>query len=196
MAEELFERTGGVPLGIVWSIGLMVLGYELSSILEKLKSGKSDIARFCFEESLSRIRNHDPYKLLLTLSLFDSSVNRSMLGYAAGIEDEVRRDDGLAQLIQLSFVNKEGDRFSLLPLTRVFAFDELKNDSELESELRGNWITTLIELAKPYAEVNWRWHDLRDLKAEGQHLVNLVNWAKQMAVRIFFINNTRSWILL
>src|SRR5262249_30293675 len=81
--EALWQRTGGVPLAIVWSIGLMGLGGSIESVLHRLGSGQTDIARFCFEESLARLRGHDAHRLLLALSLFVSDASREALGIVA-----------------------------------------------------------------------------------------------------------------
>jgi LuxR family glucitol operon transcriptional activator len=124
--ERLLRRTGRVPLAIVWSIGLMSLGFEVNSVLRRLDSGQSDICRFCFDGSVDCIRERDAYRMLLTLSMFEASAERTMLGQVAGMgDDEVGRDDALADLLQLSLINREDSRFDLLPLTRTFALDEL-----------------------------------------------------------------------
>ena len=57
-AENLYRRTGGIPLAIVWSIALMSLGYGVESVLRRLGSGHSDITRFCFEDG--RTTFHSP----------------------------------------------------------------------------------------------------------------------------------------
>ncbi len=178
--DDLFRRTGGIPLAIVWSIGLMSMGYDVDGMLRRLGSGHSDIARFCFSESIAHIRKGDAYRLLLALALFDESVNRGMLGEVAGLgDDEIGRDDGLAKLLQLSLINKEADRFSLLPLTRTFALYELRQHPELEEELREQWVAVLVKLARPYADLDWRRPDRRILLQEGFHLVSVFSWCKQ-----------------
>ncbi len=179
--DALEERTAGLPLAIVWSIGLMSLGYEADSVVRRLTSGQSDIAQFCFAECVVSIRNHKAYRLLLSLALFDSSVSREMLGEVAGLgQDEMGRDDGLAELLQLSLVNKQHNRFSLLPLTRTFALQELNSQPDLEAILRENWFKVLHELARHYTGPDWRWHNLTQVQQEGRHLVTLANWAEQM----------------
>lgn len=45
-----------------------------NSVLRRLGSGQSDIARFCFSESVARIRHRDAYRLLLALALFEQRV--------------------------------------------------------------------------------------------------------------------------
>jgi tetratricopeptide (TPR) repeat protein len=178
--EDLNRRTGGIPLAIVWSIALMSLGYGVESVLRRLGSGHSDIAHFCFEESIAHIHDRDAYRMLAALALFEASVKRKMLGEVAGLgNDEIGRDDALAELLQLSLVNQEGNRFSLLPLTRSFVLDELEHRPELEQTLREQWYTYLISLARPYADLHMRQHDLRMVLQEGEHFVTLSSWCQQ-----------------
>jgi hypothetical protein len=141
--EELWQRTGGVPLAIVWSIGLMSIGDSVESVLHRLGSGQSDIARFCFDESSLQIRGSDAHKLLLALSLFATDASREALGVVTGLgKDEFGRDAGLAELLRLSLVNKTGDRFGLLPLTRSFVADEATQDA--------NWLEVATTRMQDY----------------------------------------------
>jgi hypothetical protein len=95
----------------------MGFGYEAESVLTRLGQPTSDIARFCFEGTIEQIRGKPAHQLLMALSLCDKSASREALGYATGLP-ELDRDDGLVKLEKLSLVNKHGNRFSLLPLTR------------------------------------------------------------------------------
>ena len=179
-ADDLFRRTGGIPLAVVWSIGLMGLGHGIEAVLRRLGSGHSDIARFCFTESTTGIQGHDAERLLLALALFDTSVSRTMLGDTAGLgEDEIGRDDGLALLEQLSLVNKEGERFNLLPLTRTFALEKLASQPALEQVLRDGWVGVLTLFARPYLTQHRFQPDPSLLIKEGPHLVTLAQWSQQ-----------------
>jgi tetratricopeptide (TPR) repeat protein len=180
--DDLYRKTGGIPLAIVWSIALMSMGYSVESVLRRLGSGHSDIARFCFAESVVHIRDRDAYKLLLALALFERSVNRQMLGQVAGLGDDIiGRDDGLAELLQLSLVEQTGDRFKLLPLTQSYALEELAARPEQEQRLREDWITHLTEMARQYDGVRWRYPNRRWLRQEGIHLVALSTWTQREA---------------
>lgn len=177
---ELFRRSGGVPLAIVWSIGLMSLGYGVESVLRRLGSGQSDIARFCFTESVAIIRGRDAYTLLLALALFEYRIDRERLGVVAGLADDpIGRDDGLAELLQLSLVNQKGERFFLLPLTQRYALDELAAQPERERALRERWVAVLARIAAPYSTLFWRYPDRRTLKQEGRHIAALAGWAQR-----------------
>ncbi|MDZ4721649.1 MAG: tetratricopeptide repeat protein [Roseiflexaceae bacterium] len=180
--DQLFHRTGGIPLAIVWSIGLISVGHSIDSVLRRLGSGHNDITRFCFAESMATIHGRDAQRLLLALALFERSVNRQMLGEVAGLQDDIiGRDDGLAELLRLSFVDQKGDRFKLLPLTHSFALDELSRHPELERELREQWVSYLSSVAQNYGGIHWRWRDRHWLQQEGQHVLTLAEWAQRVA---------------
>ena len=202
--EGLYRRTGGIPLAIVWSIALMSLGYRVESVLHRLGSGHSDITRFCFEESIAHIRDRDAYRVLAALAMFEASVKRQMLGDIAGLgNDEIGRDDALAELLRLSLVNQERDRFSLLPLTRSFVLDELERQSELEHVLREQWIAYFTEFSRPYAGLHWLGKDLQLVRREGIHLVTLTVWCQQsgridvlgkiISALCFYLDMTGQW---
>ena len=160
--EELWQRTGGVPLAIVWSIGLMGLGGSIESVLRRLGSGQSDIARFCFKESVAQVRDRDGYWLLLALSLFATDASREALGVVAGLgKDEFGRDVGLEDLLRLSLVNKNGDRFGLLPLTRSFVISITSTMPERMAEAQERWRTYFFDFADNYGgwTLDWQGHD-------------------------------------
>ena len=167
--EQLFARTGGLPLAIVWSIGLMGLGGSVESVLRRLSQGQSDIARFCFAESAAQIRGRDAHKLLLALGLFAADASREALGVVAGIgEDEFGRDMGLEELLRLSLVNKEGDRFSLLPLTRSFVVAEATKQADWVEGAQNRmqqYFSDLVSIQGGWSK-DWRGHDRveRDLE--------------------------------
>jgi hypothetical protein len=122
-SHQLYLRTGGVPLAIVWSIAQMGFGYGVASVLIRLGQPKADIAKFCFEGVVERIRATPPYKLLVALSLFATDASREALGIVSNLP-VLDRDDGLVELEKLSLVNKHGNRFQLLPLTKAYVSTE------------------------------------------------------------------------
>src|SRR5207248_599217 len=139
-----------------------------------------DIARFCFDETMSRIRNTDAFQLLLSLALFEGDVSRTMLGEVAGIQDdEIGRDDRLAELLQLSLANQEADRFSLLPLTRSYVLAELAQQPALEQLLRDRWIQRLTALARPFATCYWQLRNSLFLLHEGPKFIQALTWSRE-----------------
>nr|MBA3469062.1 AAA family ATPase [Herpetosiphonaceae bacterium] len=159
---ELWRRTGGLPLAIVWSIGLMGLGGSVESVLRRLSDGQSDIARFCFEASVSHIRQHDAHWLLMALALFATDASREALGVVAGLADDpFGRDMGLEKLLRLSLINKEGDRFSLLPLTREYALAEGSGYGDWMRAARTRWEQYFYSLVETFGgwSRDWTGHD-------------------------------------
>src|SRR5262249_21184072 len=95
-------------------------------------------------------------------------------------DDEIGRDDAIAELPQLSLVNQEGSRFALLPLTRSFVLDELEHQTELERVLREQWIEYFAEFARSCGGWHWLQHEPRRIRQEGMHLMTLSSWCQQV----------------
>lgn len=136
--DKLITRTGGLPLAIVWSIGLTRSGMPIETVLNLLGSAKSSVAKFIFQKSVEQINNTPAINLLATLALFleyasDYKVRqhayREELGTLSQLPD-ADRDEGLAALFQLSLINPSSNRFSLLPLTKSFVLEEIVENSE------------------------------------------------------------------
>jgi LuxR family glucitol operon transcriptional activator len=177
-AKKLFHRTGGVPLALVWSIAQMGLGYGVENVLANLGRPSSDIARFCFDSAVERIKETDAYSLLLALSFFSTDANRTALGQTIGLgHDILSRDEGLVLLEKLSLINKKGDRFSLLPLTKAYVLGELAKNPELEGKLGHQWIGYFKSLfANPEDAYYWRWFSYEFVE-EGPNIVAAIDWA-------------------
>jgi tetratricopeptide (TPR) repeat protein len=183
--EALWTRSGGVPLALVWSIGLIASGVAPDEMLRRLGQGQSDIARFCFAESVAHIHGRDAHRLLLALALFAADASREALGVVAGLADDpFGRDVGLDELLELSLVNKDGDRFSLLPLTRLYV-QEQEHDQGWVSEAKSRLFAYFAQFVKRHGawSRDWRGHDLverewvdivgtLDLLAENVHYVH------------------------
>lgn len=174
-AQELFRRTGGLPLAIGWSIGLMGFNYPVKSVLARLGSPKSDIIKFSFQTSVDAIQGKDAYKLLLALSLFAKDASREALGYVAGFgEDELSRDMALADLERLSLANRKGGRFSLLPLTKTFASHKLDKDEQLKTELHEKWISFFFEFCRKERGTSYR--EINQLDVEIPNMLGFLDW--------------------
>jgi AAA+ ATPase superfamily predicted ATPase len=155
-AEKLYDRTGGVPLAIVWSVSRMGYGYDVEAVLHSLSQPSEDLVRYVFEAAMQRIRGTDAHRLLMALSLFAADASRDALGYMAGLRDDIlSRDEGLVILERLSLVNREGSRFSILPLTRVFVREEALNDPHFRQLAESEWSSERIESQLKQFEAVW-----------------------------------------
>jgi tetratricopeptide (TPR) repeat protein len=184
--EKLFDRTGGVPLAIVWSVAQMGYGYGVDAVMGRLGQPSSDIARFCFEGTVERIRDADAHRLLMALAVFATDASREALGYVADLS-ELDRDDGLAELEKLSLINKTGSRFSVLPMTRQFALANLALQARLESNLRerqAEYYRSFISNYKLSSDsLNWIKQEHSNIAALLQVLISLGQY--QVVIDIF-----------
>jgi len=124
--DLLYRRTGGVPLAIVWSIAQMGYGHDVQTVLHTLGNARGDIARYCFENAINRLRNSPAYVLLLCISLcvYSSSSTRERLGEISDLS-ELDRDEGLVELEKLSLINRQKNNFSILPLVRQYVIESI-----------------------------------------------------------------------
>lgn len=148
------------------------------------QSGQSDIARFCFDESATQIRGRDAHKLLLALALFTSDASREALGIVAGLgQDEFGRDIGLEELLRLSLVNKDGERFSLLPLTKSFVNGEAEKQGEWMDGARKRWQEYFYQFALSIDVVSAEWNVYDQVE---YNLIDLLAVIDSMATSIVY----------
>lgn len=156
----------------------MSLGYDADSVIKELSQPTTEITRFCFEESISKIRERPAHHMLMTLSLFSGAARREVLREVAGFgDDEIESDKALPTLLKLSLVNERSDRddrrtrwYSLLPLTRSFVRSELAMRPDLRHTLFERMLSYYKDfltpkdqppIGEPYWEGlrNWRRRD-------------------------------------
>ena len=175
---QLYRRTGGVPLAIVWSIAQIGFGYSIEAVLERLGQPSSDVARFCFNNAIDLIHNKPAYTLLGALAMFPFDASREALGLVTRFS-VLDRDDGLVMLDKLSLVNKQENRFSLLPLTKEYARNELI-DSALSTHLQDQIISYYQDCSEKYSSPNWNWKNYAWLLPEGENILGLIDWAVEI----------------
>jgi tetratricopeptide (TPR) repeat protein len=170
---KLYERTGGVPLALVWSVAQVGYGYRADEVLRRLGNPQGDIARFCFEGTITRIRGKSAYEMLLALAVFTTDASREALGYIAGFgEDILSRDEGLVELEKLSLANKKDGRFSLLPLTKAYAISICPD----EQALRLRQAAFYLDFCRLYGGTTENWESYSQIDLERQNLIDLMEW--------------------
>ncbi|MBC1224545.1 AAA family ATPase [Nostoc sp. UCD121] len=181
-SKQLYDRTGGIPLAIVYSLGQLSGGYSLNSVLTRLTSATGDVARFCFEQSVQGIKGQPPHKLLMSLAIFPDSAILAAVAEVAGLTaapDVV--NNGLARLQQLSLVNlnPETKRFDMLSLTREYALAELAAYPDFEKEARRRWVRWYLDFAHNYAGEDWeKWIHYNKLEPEEGNLRAVLHWCE------------------
>lgn len=174
--KKLYDLTGGVPLALVWSIGLLFAGHGIDSVLYRLEQVSSDVSEYIFQGLLNEIKGSNSYRLLLSLALFSSDASRNALSHVSGISNMLDRDEALAELQSLSLVNHAKDRFNLLPLTKQLALSELNNYQD-QNDLISEWQNWLLETAKLYKPNYWYDFNALELKTEIENLQSGLDWS-------------------
>jgi hypothetical protein len=134
--HRVFERTGGIPLAIVWSMAQLGTGKTFENILRDLGNPTGNLARFCFEKVMESIRGKPSHKLLMALSLFENGAWDDDIGYVSDLP-QIDFEKGLEELEVLSLINRDKDSnyYRMLPLTREYAQAELQQLEKLHDFL-------------------------------------------------------------
>lgn len=144
--ELLMQRTGKVPLAIVWGIGRIRHGLSEADVLKDLQDARGDFAKFSFDQSVTEIRERPAHKLLMALTVFGGQAEREPLGYVAGLAQNYQeRDRELAKLEKLSLVSRQGNQFQMLPLTYEYAQNELSNHPNFDGLAFNRWVDWIID---------------------------------------------------
>ncbi len=178
-ALTLYQRIGGIPAALVYSIGQIASGYSLKTVLNKVLNANGDVPHFCFEESISPLRERPAHKLLMAMAMFSKHPVREAIAHVAGLTADANAvEDGLAQLLQLSLISQHGGRYHMLPLTREYALTELSTHPEFEWEARRRWVEWYMNFTNQYGGYDWtEWHIQFDrIEEEWENLLAVFDW--------------------
>lgn len=159
----------------------MGFGYPPENVLTRLGSPTNDIIRFCFDQAVDLLADQPAEKLLIALSYFTGAASREALGQVAQLS-VLDRDDGLVALEKLSLVNKQGNLFLLLPVTKVFAEDIAKKDEEEYIRYGKRWLHYFQSRysAKEEFTADFRLqYGYYTAPEDGPNLSDAVEWAHQ-----------------
>ena len=88
--QAIYQRTSGLPLGIVYAIGqLSVYGISADVVATRLTQANSDLAQYCFEDSVQRLRGQPAHRLLMGLALFAKSASGDAIAQVALPEADI-----------------------------------------------------------------------------------------------------------
>lgn len=181
-SKLLYQRTGGIPLAIIYAIGQASSGYSLNSVLGRLASPTGDVARFCFEQCVQGIKEQPAYNLLISLAIFtEPPILEAVTEVAGLIASSDIINDSLARLQQLSLVNfnQSMGRYEMLSLTREYALAELAVFPKFERQARLRWVNWYLDFASSYAGEDWeKWVNYSKLEDEEGNLRTVLNWCK------------------
>jgi tetratricopeptide (TPR) repeat protein len=177
-SKALYKMTGGIPVAISYAIGQLANGYPIQEVLGGVSKSTGDVARFCFETSVKPLEGQTAHKLLMALALFPiPALQDALVQVAAPDTDNNTTNSDLAQLRGLSLVRQENNRYSMLPLTREYAFGELNARPDFETEARERWIGWYLSFSQRYAQQDAKeWQHEFDGLEEWQNLQAVIEW--------------------
>ena len=201
--QKLYQKTGGIPGAIVYTIGQLAGGYLLAEVLARLDSDRpGDLTRFCFESSVLPLRAYPAHRLLMAAAIFAKPALLEAITYVAATADP----DSWAKLQQLSLIKRSKqtsqpnhrpndhpndhpndrpndgqknyqERYDMLPLTRGYVLAELKAHPEFEAEARSRWVSWYRDFVEKYGgkdETEWQYFS--EIEAEWENLNEAIEW--------------------
>ncbi|HEY9834584.1 MAG TPA: ATP-binding protein [Stenomitos sp.] len=184
--QAIYQRTSGLALGIVYAIGQLSVYGVSSDIWVTRLTPANDLAQYCFEDSVQRLRGQLAHRLLMALALFAKSASREAITHialpAADFNDRLQAQsidslEALAQLHRLRLVIQDEERYDMHPLTHEYAVAELKAHSEFEQEMRERWVNWYLSFSQVYRQPCWRqWKEYQGLDQEWENLQAVIDW--------------------
>lgn len=178
-ALDLYHCSNGIPAAIVYAVGQIAAGHSAEAILDRVSQARGDVARFCFEGSVTPLQGQPAHYLLMALAMFPKRPLREAVIHVAGLTaDPIAADNGLARLRQLSLVSQREGRYTMLSLTREYALAELAAHPHFEREARERWVAWYLKFTQDYGGSDWEnWHVQYDrLEEEWENLLAVFDW--------------------
>lgn len=180
--NQIYKRFNGIPLAMIYAVGQRGAGYDFADILKQTLKLPSDLGRFCFEGSITPLRGTVAHKLLMAITFFDDSSCENALSAVAGLNIKQRKAiiDGLLKLQQLCLIAKDNNRYIILPITREYALDELKQcvDPDIQEVMKDRWLQWYLNLTKQHGGNDWgNWrHQYKLLEEEWININSALHW--------------------
>ena len=177
-AQELYQKTSGIPAAIIYAIGQLATGYLFPDVIAQITEAKGDVAHFCFQSSVTPLVGTAAHLILMALAIFSHTATREAIAFVAlPNADPIATADGLARLQQLSLVNQREGRYDMIPLTRRYAIAQMAAYPEFEKEARERWINWYCKFAQECSR-DWKeWHIENDsLEAEWENIQAVLEW--------------------
>lgn len=183
--QELYDATGGSPLALSHTLGLMRVRTSLTfdAALSMLRGNRdADLQRFIFQEARRELTVNDE-AALRALSFFAPSATFEAWAEVASLS-RTELETTIDRLSALSLVDVlvGEDRYALHALTRNFVRDELLADRQLARAAGMSFVGYWVTYAQRYGgahEENYQTYNL--IGAEWANLDAAAKWLWQMA---------------
>ena len=185
--QELHDTTGGSPLALMHTLGLMRMRVRLNfdDALAMLRQGaarESPLQEFMYQEARKELGTSD-VAALNALSFFVPSATFEAL-MAVADSSRTALETVLERLDALSLVDKDlgEERYSLHPLTRAYVRDELLTDAIMAHVTGTSFARYWLDYAKRYGGSSRNYATFNRLEAEWANLEAAANWLWETAV--------------
>ena len=184
--KELYDETGGSPLALLWTLGLMrARALTFDRALEMLRRGasrESDLQQFIYAEARKQLSANE-VAALNALSFFVPSASFEAL-IAVTTLTRTALERVLERLSALALVDEQAgeERYALHPLTRRFVRDDLLADVETARATGRRFARYWVDYAKRYggdSQENYKTYD--HLEAEWTNLNAAASWLWETA---------------
>ncbi len=184
--RELFNETGGSPLALIWTLGLMrAKALSFDRALEMLRNGtnrESPLQEFIYQEARKDLGAQE-MAALNALSFFVPSASFEALMNVANLT-RTALETVLERLNVLALVDilPSEERYSLHPLTRGYIRDELLADAAAEHSIGMRFARYWVEYAERYGgdeKESYKTYDR--LEAEWPNLQAAANYLWETA---------------
>ncbi|WP_420628631.1 tetratricopeptide repeat protein [Candidatus Leptofilum sp.] len=133
--DQIYQRTEGVPLAMVWSISQIAHNDDVAAVLRQVRQPSGDVLHYILKDTFTLVENKPANTLLLAIALFPQHATREALKNVTGMSISIR-DNGLEELEKLSLINNSKGRFSMLSITRSFVTHLLNEETIVDIQKR------------------------------------------------------------
>ncbi|HEV7889233.1 MAG TPA: tetratricopeptide repeat protein [Pyrinomonadaceae bacterium] len=172
--QELYDATGGSPLALSHTLGLMRVRASLNfdAALEMLRGNPdADLQRFIFQEARNELTTNDA-AALRALSFFTPSATLEAWAEVSQLS-RIALETTIDRLSALSLVDvlPDGeDRYDLHPLTRNFVRGELLADAQVAHETEMRFANYWVAYAQRYGGWGENYKTFHFFEAEWANL--------------------------
>ncbi|MCH2246609.1 MAG: ATP-binding protein [Crocosphaera sp.] len=185
-AKALYARFGGIPLALIYSVGMVAGNYPIETLLDRKIDLPDDLAKFCFESSVKSLQIKSAYTVLMTIAIFNYPPTLEVLEYVSGLEsDPIALKKGIAILLQRSLIHQDiisqETRYRMISLTREYVLGELKRNQKSEMTIRKRWLKWYSDYIEKYSldfgQERENWHIKLDyIEKEWENITSLLFW--------------------
>ena len=176
-SQQLYQITGGIPAAIVYGVSQLAAGYALQDVSLCLLKSKGDFSHFYFGSVVQRLQGQPAHRLLMALAMFPKPPIREAVCAVASVNDPIAAAEGLVQLQQLSLIQHQQRRYTLLPLARSCILAQLAANSEFECLARNRWVDWYLSFVREHGGEDCNgWDDYQPLGQEWENIINVMDW--------------------